>query len=329
MKNEEITAGAGSVAGAATADDGASVLADGKQQCPTADVSYAEKLRARLDYLEDWYFRPQAYETKISQWEVKELREHRPHLWANEEGGMQNAETGTGGDCRQDASSTLPKAGRKSAVFERGDNIETQREMAARLDLHYRGGPNGAKTLKWDISPQAITNWKNNRGLPSNAPVPPGLVPGTRYFSLREWIVWFDKYLWPTWKLDSAPISAGDMMPLHALEEREKREKIEFAQWERQRELGRYIDVTTAGRMAGGEMRQLGEFWRQRNEVEIIEASRKRLIELGVSPEVVGLHTDWLRAEHQKLTDGIEDKVAGQAVKYQEGLKQEIARQQK
>lgn len=249
-------------------------------------------------------------------WKFDLLKENRPQLFQKTEG----VETENG-----DRLKAGLQTGRKSAVFERGDNIRTQREMGARLDLHYRGA-NGAPTTKWNITPQAVSNWTKNKGLPEGVPVPPGLVPGTTYFSLREWIAWFDRFLWPDWKLDSASASP-DRVPLHELEECEKREKIEFAQWGRQRELGRYIDVTTAGRMAGGEMRQLGEFWRQRNEVEIIEASLKRLLALGVSPEVAGLHTDWLRAEHQKMTDGIEDKVAGQAAKYQEGLRAEIARQ--
>lgn len=55
--------------------------AAGTTAVQVAEASYAEKLKARLDYLEDWYFRPHAYETKISQWEVKELRTHRPYLW--------------------------------------------------------------------------------------------------------------------------------------------------------------------------------------------------------------------------------------------------------
>jgi len=62
--------------------------------------------------------------------------------------------------------------------------------------------------------------------------------------------------------------------------------------------------------------------------VDLVEASQKKLIELGVAPDVAGMHTDWLRLEQQKMTDAIDDKVSAQADRYQDSLKQEIERQQ-
>jgi hypothetical protein len=311
LNTKHPTSNDGSFDQGSTAD-----IAAAQQQRPAeGNESYAEKLKARLDYLEDWYFHPQKYDTKISQWEVKELRDNRPYLWSDKEPASERRPSKTEGEVENES------------TFVQGDHCDTYREIAARMTLHYRT-PNGSSTLKWDISPRVVSDWKLNKRLPINVPVPPGRVANSRFFSLREWIAWFDRYLWPEWKLDSAQ-SSPDRVSMHELEEREKREKIEFSQWERQRELGRYIEVTTAGRMAGGEMRQLGEYWRQRNEGELVEASRKKLVELGVTPEVVTIHTDWLRGEHQKITDGIEEKVGTQAARYQDALKQEIARQQK
>jgi len=290
--------------------------------------SNAAKLRARLDRLEDMYFRPGAYETKIAKWEVDELREHRPWLWEGEaispESTVLSPQSGSGSDSGMAGTADMGRRGgdRPNGM---GDAVDTYREMAHRLALHYRT-PDGGSMLKWDIVPKVVSDWKLNKRLPANAPTPPGRGAHSR-LSVREWIAWFDRYLWPEWKLDSTVESPGQV-PLHALEDQEKREKIELERWERQKALGRYIEVGAAGRMAGGEMRQLGEYWRHRNEGELVAASQKKLLELGVSVEVAGMHTDWLRLEQQKITDAIEDKVAAQAQKYQEALKQEIEKQQ-
>ena len=47
--------------------------------------SSSKKLMARLDLLEDKYFFPDKHETKIAQWEVQELRQHRAWLWQKDE----------------------------------------------------------------------------------------------------------------------------------------------------------------------------------------------------------------------------------------------------
>lgn len=41
----------------------------------------AAKLKPRLDLLQDMYLHPEHYERNITQWEVKELKQYRPHLW--------------------------------------------------------------------------------------------------------------------------------------------------------------------------------------------------------------------------------------------------------
>ena len=107
-------------------------------QGPESEPSNAEKLAQRLDRLEDMYFRPFAYETKIAQWEVKELKQHRPWLW--KEGEVPSSKFQV-----PNANSAMP------------GSISSNREMADFLHEYFR------ERITISITKERIGKWLKGR----------------------------------------------------------------------------------------------------------------------------------------------------------------------
>lgn len=122
---------------------------------PVPEASYAEKLKARLDYLEDWYFRPHAYETKISQWEVKELRTHRPYLWKDdaEEAGV---EGGNGSVSPEGSTAELGRRGsdRPTVAMMIPAQISKASDLAQFLHDYFK------ERISIAITQSLLSNWR-------------------------------------------------------------------------------------------------------------------------------------------------------------------------
>ena len=208
-----------------------------------------------LDLWEDKLKRPQAYRADpIIKWQVEELRKYRPKLFPDEK------ITAEAQSQTQPASDT--------------DLCDTYGELAARLTLHYKDA-NGSSCLKYEIDTDAVSKWKKGKRLPEGAPTPPPSVANRKH-SLRLWIIWFDRYLMPDWKLDERDSHDG-AKNLTELRRANEIAQIEFDEWERQRAQGKYIKVTEAARLGGGMLRQQHDYWKNRNEKTIIDEARGRL----------------------------------------------------
>src|SRR6185312_12745971 len=151
--------------------------------------SNAAKLRARLDRLEDMYFRPGAYETKIAQWEVKELRTHRPHLWKDDgEQETSNAEHRTQNIEGENSEIALPSYAESAA------------DLARLLDAYFR------ERISINIKPTLVGQWR--KGLKvgevfvdGKKVIPPSLPKnksGNR-FEVQPCIEWVEKWIVPQW----------------------------------------------------------------------------------------------------------------------------------
>jgi hypothetical protein len=216
-------------------------------------VSKQEQLEQRWDFLERLYLNPHLFpDRKITGLEIQELREYRPQIWEPK---------------------NLPAAstGLTPLLIEENDLCDNYADIARKMDFHYRT-PEGSSTLQFEINPQAVSDWKKNKRLPAGVPPPPGKC-NTRQWSVKQWVSWFDKYLWPTWKLaTSAQVEAFGDADLRRMQREEEFNKLEDAKFERAIKRNEYIELAQAERLVAGLARQYHEFWKARNEKEETEA---------------------------------------------------------
>ena len=294
-----------------------------------------EQFKKLLDRLQDKLFNPDKYiDDKILVWEVKLLKDNRPELFES--------------PAANPAPRRSPGMAEDAAPQIDNDLCDTYSELATRMALHYCN-PDGSSKLKHDLDKNAVSDWKQGKRL-DGRPGPPARVGAKRQMSLRAWLKWFDTNFFADWKLDDAGELRGmqGVQNLTEMKRADEIEELEFRKWERQKELGKYISVESAARLAGGESRQLADYWRNRNEGTMLVAFKERLVlvaarldeklgQLGVAPEarqefgkavVVEnqLLADWLAGEHRRFTDEAEARAATAAEKYAAELKAEVDR---
>jgi len=209
------------------------------------------------------------------------------------------------------------------------DICDTHGEIASRMMLHYQN-PDKSSKLRIGITKHTIGEWAGGKRL-NGKPMPPKPLEGVRRrWSLRAWIAWFDAYLWHEYRADSRQVNGSSpaKMPIGELEEIAKRERLEHERWRIVKEMGGYISVSMAERLAAGFSRQYHDQWKTRIEKTIIEAFVAKAQALKIEPEKVSILEQFLTIEHQKITDAVEiasEKFAGEL---SEKLKSESQQEQ-
>jgi hypothetical protein len=181
-----------------------------------ASLSPAEKLNRRLDFLEDKYFHPQQYQhSRITNFEVNELKQHRPHLWAQKPGLANTA------DAVPMGSAAFP--GSSDYIGPGGTPYPSRCSGLKRLCnyIKLRFADYNVK-----VRPQSIEHWQNGKGVPHGAPFFPVYDEAGRY-DLNVCFAWFEKWILPKYRLarSATPEMPGmvEPVPLEDLKESRRR----------------------------------------------------------------------------------------------------------
>ena len=209
------------------------------------------------------------------------------------------------------------------------DICDTHAEIASRMMLHYQN-PDKTSKLKITLTRKTISDWAAGKRL-SGKPHPPKPLEGVRRrWSLRTWIAWFDENMWYEYRADNSQVNgnAPAKMPIGELEEIAKRERLEHERWRIQREMGGYISLPDAVRVGKGFSRTYHDFWKNRNEIAMIEGFIGKAQSLGIEPVKIEAIRDYLEMERQKFTDAVESSCEKCAEEFEEKLKVEISQAQ-
>jgi hypothetical protein len=229
-----------------------------------AGMSPTEMRKGRFDRLQDMYLRPEAYETKISQWEKEELKEERPWIFARE-----------------------PKETNAS-----GGNFPTNCTLGQLGDLYKKRWPE----YNINVYKAKINHWQTGNGLPVNAPFHPMPADAAGRYNVADCFAWFEKWQLPKYKKARTPELPGvpeseEAIDLIALKEREEREQIAFNRWERDRERGEYVHKTTALATGIAAVKRLHQMVKTEDERNLPKQRRDHLTLLlngkGVALEII------------------------------------------
>ncbi len=196
-------------------------------------------------------------------------------------------------------------AGKESAE-QRIDVCDSQEALAARMARHYQN-EDGSSQLNFVITKKVISDWCKLKRLDPGQHPPPGTMPGVgKRYSFSAWTGWFDKYLLDKKKLvpDPAGLPAEiDDEDLTAMEQREKRDAIKHRRWERDVERGEYIHRSIALATGIAAVKRLHLMVKQEDERGHTKLRREKLLELGVSAEVVEQFAIWDKEQMRQATD--------------------------
>jgi hypothetical protein len=205
------------------------------------------------------------------------------------------------------------------------DICDSMEELANRMMMHYQN-PDKSSKLRITITKKTISEWSQAKRL-AGIPKPPKPIAGVRRtWSLRAWLAWFDANMWHDYRVNDSQTN-GDTsakMPMGELREIKEREQIEFERWEIVKEMGGYIALPLAERIAAGESRKYHDQWKSRLEITLIETFTARAQGLNIEPEKAAVLAQFLTVEFQKMTDAVEvasEKFAGD---FAEKLKAEM-----
>lgn len=243
-----------------------------------------QKLNGRLDLLEDKYFNPNKYpENKIAQWEVNELRQHRPWLWAREN--SQTDETGTTIYPRQ--CSGAPALCRWYQLRFKDYNIK--------------------------IRPQYINNWQKGEHLPRNATPHPAYDTAGRY-TLDQCFEWFEQWQLPKYKRARTPdlpgVADSEGATIEDLRDQDEREEIEYRKWERARDRSEYIHKTVALATGVAAVKKIHLLVKGDDERNLPRQRRDKLCALGVAPTILAQFESWDIELARAITDRREQAMA-------------------
>ena len=270
----------------------------------------AEFLKKFLDLLEDKVANPEDYvAAKITIGELRFLEKHRPELFYHPEDAKTNLET------------TLDN-----------DICESQEELRNRIMIHFQN-PDKTSKLRREIAKSEMSDWTKSKRLNGVPPPPPPIEGGrTQRRSLRAWIEWFEKYM--LWSDEFRPEdSHGDgrkdsrVMPMGELEQVTKREHMEHDRFKIQEEMGRFLAVTVAARIAGGRISQYHNLWKAWIEKRMVDEREADLQSLNIEPGKISVakERDIIRA--QNFVDAVESASEKFAGELDEKLKAEIKKE--
>jgi len=190
--------------------------------------------------------------------------------------------------------------------YDRNDECESQEALAIRMAQHYTN-PDGSNQLNIKINKRSIGNWIKLKTAECAKNPPPGTCndAGTR-FSLKAWIAWFDKIMWPTKRANPAESKVGANIndeDLDVMEQREKREAIIHRRWERDQKKGEYVHRSVALATGIAAVKRLHLMVKQEDERNHPKLRREKLIEFGASPELVETFSAWDKEQSRQATD--------------------------
>ncbi len=227
----------------------------------------------------------------------------------------------------------VPARGGEATAGNRGeqsnDICDTHAEIAQRMMMHYEN-PDGSSKLRITIQKGTISDWAAGKRL-DGKPMPPKPLKGVRRrWSLRAWLAWFDANLWHDYRVNDSQTNgeASARMPMGELREITERDELEHKRWEIVKDMGGYIALPLAERVAAGESRKYHDQWKSRLEVTLIETFTARAQGLNIEPEKIAVLAQFLTVEFQKMTDAVEvasEKFAGE---FAEKLKAEMKHEQ-
>jgi hypothetical protein len=226
-----------------------------------------QMLNGRLDLLQEKYFHPERHpESKIAQWEVNELRAHRPWLWHKDDGGVP-------------APGDIPFPKHCTGLD--------------RLCNYYKAK---FKDFNIKVRKQTIEHWQNGRAIPASAPFHPVYDSAGRY-DLAECFAWFEKWQLPKYKRARTPELAGiaetESIPLDELRDQDEREEIEYRKWERNKDRGEYVHKTVALATGIAAVKKLHLLVKAEDERNLPKQRRDKLAALGVPAEVLAAFEAW------------------------------------
>lgn len=282
-----------------------------------------------LDLIEDKIRNPTKWQAvPVQKWQVDYLRSKRPAFFDRVKGNGENSSPSPVSFPPGEDHPPSERMRNMPGVPGDLDKCDTLSELAARMKHHYTD-EQGASKVKYDLDRNAVSDWKTGKRLDGNPP-PPGKLPGAKgQWSLRQWIGWFDKYFWPSWRLEERELpGVGAVANLSQLKDQAERERLEFERFQRQVEMGHYVLVETAIRLAVGSARQLAIYWKDRNESTSVEAIFQEMLRIGIARDLAVRMKDFIAAEHRRFTQEVEDRASNAAQKYGEDVKK-IVNQEK
>ena len=241
-------------------------------------------LKKFLDLLQDKVANPENYPVgKITLGELNFLQKHRPELFAKPEKPKE----------------VLP-------AYDKNDECESQQALAIRMAQHYTN-PDGSNQLSIKINKRSIGNWIKLKTADCAKNPPPGCCndAGTR-FSLKAWIAWFDKFMWPTKRSDgvsSRVLENTNEEDLDMMEQREKREAILHRRWERDQKKGEYVHRSVALATGIAAVKRLHLMVKQEDERNHPKLRREKLLEFGATPELAEIFSAWDKEQMRQATD--------------------------
>jgi hypothetical protein len=211
------------------------------------------------------------------------------------------------------------------------DICESQEELRNRIMIHFQN-PDKTSKLRREIAVSEISAWTKSKSLHGSPPPPKPIEGVKRRWSLRAWIEWFEKYM--LWSDEFRPEdSNGDgrkdsrVMPMGELEQVTKREQMEHDRFKIQEEMGRFLAVTVAARIAGGLISQYHNLWKAWIEKRMVEERESDLQSLNIEPEKIAVAKarDIIRA--QNFVDEVESASEKFASELDDKLKAEIKKE--
>lgn len=273
---------------------------EGKELFETPEQQFAR----RLDHLQDKYLNPERYETKIAQWEVAELRRHRPEIWDK----ATAAESGVPA-----ASATYPKF------------VDGMDNLGALIVRRFREFPSIG-----EVSRQRIQNWKAFVGVTKRADLIPFPTPttGNRY-ETQPCFDWVEKFIIPDLSKHQ-----GELMPFGAAKEEMEQIALRRAKREELFSLGSLIPYAAAKNYVNGIGSRLAKHFdriedRSGFQRSVIEDLMEILQKAAASaqPELLAAFSDRLAARCTAFNDALKSEFGAGAKSANEEL-EKIRREQ-
>ena len=205
-----------------------------------------QALQGRLDRLQEMYLHPEKFETKIAQWEVEELRVHRPQIWSR------NAELADGASIRP-----------------HGD-CNSITEVARVIAQHF----------EVDCRKQYVSDWRQGKRLPTGVPLLPPPDPKSNRYDVPAVLAWYEKYILK--RVNGAAVTRDMGMVLVDERDKAELEEIEHQRWLREKERGEYVHRTVALATGVAAVKRLHQMVKAEDERNLPRQRREKLLSLGV-----------------------------------------------
>ena len=187
------------------------------------------------------------------------------------------------------------------------DKCDTLASIQRKLDLYYRDD----RRVRIIISKQLVSDWQKGNRLPEGVPPPPGRIANSRFWSISQWIEWFDKYMFPHLRVggDGAAATSHDLLARAAQAEAQKKIRDDQrSEFEFDLLRGKYIERAVAKRTVLGALQKMRGMVKLAMERNNTASRRNYLRDLGVAEELLARFVEFDDALAKRIVDDIEQQ---------------------